>query len=373
MRELHGERLYKTAMDQASQTQDSDAPDESVVYDKLFARNEEGITQYDMRFGQPFDQRLTPREMELLIEACTPALAAYLQRKSGQPFRILSFGIGSGRDAVFAEWLAHSLKKDNLNIELLAQDISNEGLNRLGEVLAEKGYVFEEASCPQGHGCRAERYNKDNLSIQFIRSHPGDALTHTAELIGSYDFLMSLYGVFSHITSYPERLRILTMLKKGCRGRGLVTVSTMGSPFYARSYNMLEQMRKKGTLPDPLNGEGVIYVTEWARTAELETVLAHAQWDQLGNIPGEYYVCYHLDQARALFEEAGWNVAKESVASIKTPPQITALPLDRRTDIFASRALTEQLRALSPSDPDYQVKRLAVANSCGYIALDICA
>ena len=327
-------------------------------YDQVYSKDEQGNTAYDSRFSQPFEKRITPREEELLLKACVPLL----QSKYGDSFTILSFGIGSGREAVFVEKLAFSDGANGLPIRLIAQDVSKEGLERLKETMLSRGY--EQAS--------DTTLVKENLTIEILHSAVDEPLEETAKRIGDIDFIMSLYGVFSHIIPRDYRIALYSMLKECCKGGALITVATMGSPFHSRIYNILELLRQKGQdLPDPLNEPGVIYTTHWDKTMQLEAAVVSQDWKAMSEMDGEYYVCYHLDQFIHELVEAGWKIQDYAIANFKTPPQVTALPLDRQSDAYMCRMLTEQLKALDPAKPQEAALRTAIINGSCYIACEI--
>ncbi|MCI5050100.1 MAG: hypothetical protein MRY32_07205 [Rickettsiales bacterium] len=332
---------------------------EAPHYDALYKSDESGANMYDSRFGCAFDKRLTPRELELLHQACEPCIEKWHQTKENDEFVILAFGAGSGRDVVFAEHAA--AEHPNYAFRVIAQDIAKEGLNRLAESLSIRGY--EE---------KPEGWTKNNLVIQPLVTDENASEDELTEVIGGFDFLISLYGVFSHIATKAERHRILKLLKQQCRAGGLISVATMGGPMHGRIYQILQHLRQKGAqLPPPLNESGNILATHWDKMAEAEAYIMAQDWDKLNSVGGEFYTCYLLEQFEAELKQAGWSVDKISVANVKTPPQITSLPLDRQTDHLMARKLTEWLHALDSNAPNFAVQRGTIVNHCTYLGYQI--
>lgn len=208
-------------------------------YDTYYTRLDETDPHsalYNKRFG---DDRVLVREREL-IEDAVSSLLERINFPSGEPkrLRIMDFGAGDGRLFPVFKELAERLKAQNIHMELVAVEPSQEGIKNFQSDLAHL-YEFNYITPNELHslihdekqekGYVAGTMAKDNLSVTFIHSHVDDSMSHTASLIGEKIHLsLAMFGVLAHVPTRKKRHEYVEMFheKTVDDGETLITVPT---------------------------------------------------------------------------------------------------------------------------------------------------
>lgn len=271
-------------------------------------------------------------EENTLTDLITEAL-----RNNSPKIRFFEFGCGDGRFLPAIEKIAEKLAMRNVELEVIAYDITRVGLkeyeNRIREKFGNLEHFeecvqmeenFEEKENPQEISIIGV-YKFNNTSIKLVKGNVNTQPQEISEFLnGTVDITSAMFGPLAHIRPQSLRIDFLKMFKDITTGKVAITVPSDGQfKKHQEAYNM---MRDHGIL----DGEA----------GDINYKVPDT------NIINQYHV-FSEDELRESFEKAGYNSEKTRVfiSTVYDTATITKNSFNNYFDFLFSELLSNILPA----------------------------
>lgn len=163
-------------------------------------------------YSQTYYDTPIPRNVDTIVIAALKVADKMVKQEweGEKTLRILDFGCGDGRYRTAAYKVAEIVKEGGINVELVAYDVSDGGLDAFKGKLKKEGFDDE--------------HKRDNLVVNFVigDTAPGSIEKNKRE-IGSVDVSYAIFGVISHIPGRENRVQTLKMLNEVTQSEVIVT------------------------------------------------------------------------------------------------------------------------------------------------------
>jgi hypothetical protein len=165
--------------------------------------------------------------------------------------RLFEFGCGDGRFHIAIDNIAKNLKKSNIDLEVLAYDITKVGLEEYANRIKGKSNINisidyelqdEKSSKPQITGI----YNIDNLTIKLIKGSIKTKPEEIADFLEKVDVTSAIFGPLAHIVPKSLRVEFLKMFNETTVGSLAITVPSDGQfKKHQEAFNMMRSQNDK--------------------------------------------------------------------------------------------------------------------------------
>ena len=261
------------------------------------------INPYNVKYssGKYIDGALSARESSILINN----ISDVINNEKLNELKILDFGAGDGRHFYIIKKLANLYPK--INIQFLAYDISEVGLQNFQKTLVAEGfksYVSQDfinsSEVTEFKAYKVLDLKKDNITVTLLHVSVNSAGQDITDIIGKdINVIFSMYGSFMHIPYYKNRVQMLKTLAHSLDGRGMIILdvpSLGGLKTSQKKYNKLRAEKDFKRLGDAVE-EGDIKMSG----------------DEI------YYHITTFDELRRLAKDSGLIMKEQGITGIKSP------------------------------------------------------
>jgi len=173
-----------------------------------------------------------PRNVNSIVISALKAADNIIASGSNRKLRVLDFGCGDGRYRAAAYEIAKRVRTHGIDVELVAYDVSDGGLDSFKAKLREEGFGVN--------------FTRDNLSVSFVLgSVDSSDIEKNKIAIGNVDVSSAIFGVISHIPGRKNRVNTLRMLKEVTDGDVIITAP--GWRILSKEFQHHKKLRESGS------------------------------------------------------------------------------------------------------------------------------
>lgn len=311
---------------------------DSNIYEGFFSEQQQlGASHYDSYFNSDSTKRLIPMEWKLLLDSVIPVVNS--SNFSANRLRVLNFGAGNGRELPFYLKLADIFEQRTapLTLELTLQDISYSGLVSARDKLLNFGLTASDDSHMEDFS-NLPTLRKNNLSVRFVHSETSDTFEETAEKLGFFEIVHSMFGVLSSICDEDLIQETLIMLSYVCSQRALFTVASEGR--FEDELQKYDKQRLAGEAPPSLLEAGTICYKS-------EHLNPDGTYEDYGS---ERYKVFSFRSLEEAFSNANWEIGQRLVVNTKPPMYLSQNWQEAIEDSQVCEAINERISNATGSD-----------------------
>lgn len=189
----------------------------SEQYDKYYEGGKDSI--YQKRYNDTF----IANERNIILTNIND----FVEKNSDiKQIRVLDFGAGDGRMMKIFIEAAENLKAKNIKLEVVAYDISIEGLKFFENKLIKNNFSLTTPSIILSNFRKysLSKLVKDNISFILVEGKSSKLSMDLIPIIGKVDKSFSIFGVYGHINPKEERIDTLKFLKAITNDKIIISV-----------------------------------------------------------------------------------------------------------------------------------------------------